>query len=78
MSRSVRIAWSELLPFPAEERAGDLAGGVRPLLDVDGQGEEVRPLPHAPGRRDGGQEDGVADAGLDGPVGELGEFPRLE
>ena len=28
-------------PLPAEERAGDLARGVGPLLDVDGEGEEV-------------------------------------
>ena len=27
--------------FPAEEAAGDLAGGVHALFDVDGQREEV-------------------------------------
>ena len=51
MSRQVRMAWSVALALPAEERAGDLAGGVHPLLDVDGQGEEVGPLPHATGTR---------------------------
>ena len=34
------------LALPAEERAGDLPGGVGPLLDVDGQREEVGALPH--------------------------------
>ena len=32
------------LALTPEERAGDLARGVGPLLDVDGEGEEVRPL----------------------------------
>ena len=63
ISRQVRMAWSEALALPAEERAGDLAGRVRPLLDVDGQGEEVGPLAHRPGGGGGGQQDGVADAG---------------
>ncbi len=34
------------LALPAEERAGDLPGGVGPLFDVDGQGEEVGSLPY--------------------------------
>ncbi len=66
------------LALTAEERAGDLARGVGPLLDVDGQREEVGPLPHRAGRRGGGQKDGVADAGQHGAVGELGELARLE
>ena len=28
-------------PFPSEERAGDAAGGVEPLLKFDGEGEEI-------------------------------------
>ena len=32
-------------PFPPEEGAGDLAHGVHPLLDIDGQREEVHGLP---------------------------------
>ena len=40
--------------FTPEERAGDLAGGVHPLLDVHGQGEEVGPLADA-SRRGGGR-----------------------
>ena len=47
----------------AEERAGDLAGGVHPLLDVDGEGEEVDPFPDAPGGGGRGQDHGVADTG---------------
>src|SRR5580704_15182208 len=66
------------LAFTTEERAGDFAGGVGPLLNVDGEGEEVRSLPHVPGRGGRGQQHGVADAGDHGPVGQLGEFPRLE
>ena len=66
------------LALPAEERAGDLARGVGPLLDVDGQGEEVGPLPYRAGRGGGGQQDGVPDAGQDGAVGQLGQFPGLE
>ncbi len=66
--------------FPAEERPGDLAGRVHPLLDVHGQGEEVGPLPHA-SRRGGGDEDhGVADAAQDGAVGLAGRAcpPRMK
>ena len=33
------------LALPAEERPGDLPGGVGPFLDVDGQREEVGALP---------------------------------
>jgi hypothetical protein len=66
------------LALPAEERAGDLAGGVGPLLDVDGEGEEVGPLPHGSGRGGRGQQDGVADAGEHGAVGQLGQLSGLE
>ena len=64
------------LALPAEERAGDLAGGVRPLLDVDGEGEEVGPLPDRAGRGGGGQQDGVADAGrATAPSASWASFP---
>ena len=42
-----RLGWS---PLPPEEPAGDLPGRVHPLLDVNGQREEVDPFP---GRRGG-------------------------
>ena len=64
--------------LPAEERAGDLARRVHPLLDVDGQGEEVGPLPHASRRGGGDEHHGVADAPDDGAVGLHGELARLE
>ena len=47
----------------AEERAGDLAGGVHPLLDVDGEREEVDALPDVLGGVGGDEHGGVADAG---------------
>ena len=59
-----------------EERAGDLARGVHPLLDVDGQGKEVHVAQVAHGR---GAEDHRV-AGLDDHRATrlLGEFARLE
>ena len=42
--RAVRVARSLALPLALEEAAGDLARGVHPLLDVDGQREEVGAL----------------------------------
>ncbi len=66
------------LALPAEERAGDLAGRVGPLLDVDGEREEVGALPDRPGGGGGGQQDGVADAGNDGAVGQVGQLAGLE
>ena len=48
--------------FTAEERAGDLARGVHPLLDVDRQREEVDALAGL-ATCDGGQQRGVTDAG---------------
>ena len=63
------------LALPAEERAGDLAGGVGPLLDVDGQGEEVGPLPDRAGGGGRGQQDGVADAGHTAPSASWASLP---
>ena len=42
-----------------EERTGDLAGGVRTLLDVDRQGEEVDAGTHVLGGVGGGEHDGA-------------------
>jgi hypothetical protein len=64
--------------LPAEERAGDLARGVRLLLDVHGQGEEVDPLPDAAVAVGGHEHLGGADAGHDGALGLLGELAGLE
>jgi hypothetical protein len=45
----------------AEERAGDLARGVHPLFDVDGEREEVGALADLAGSGGGDEHDGVAD-----------------
>ena len=66
------------LPFPLEEAARDLPGGVHPLLDVDRQREEVRVgagLLPADGR---GEDHRVARADDDCAVGLLGELAGLE
>jgi hypothetical protein len=62
----------------AEERAGDLARGVHPLLDVHGEREEVLPLAHLSCRGGGDEDDGVADTGQHGPVGLLCKLACLE
>ena len=63
--------------LPAEERAGDLAGRVHPLLDVDGEGEEVDSLPRL--RRDHRAEHGgVAHLDEHGAVRLGRETTRLE
>ena len=59
-----------------EERAGDLARGVHPLLDVDRQREEVDVTQVACGR--GGEHDGVARADDHGAGGLLGHPAGLE
>ena len=64
--------------LPAEERAGDLAGGVHPLFDVDGEGEEVGALAHLSSSRRGGEHDRVADPGDDGAVRLTGQLAGLE
>ena len=63
--------------FAAEERAGDLARGVRALLDVDGEREEVDALAGLR-RAHGGEHRGVADAHDDRAVGEFGEAAGFE
>ena len=62
----------------AEERAGDLAGGVRPLLDVDGQREEVDAGTDVVGGVGRGQHGGAADRGDDGALALRGQLAGLE
>ena len=64
--------------LPAEERAGDAPGGVHPLLDVDGEGEEVDALADALGGVGGDQDVGAADPGDDGALALVGELAGLE
>ncbi len=59
-----------------EERAGDLARGVHPLLDVDGERHEVD-VAHVPGGC-GAEDAGVAGGDEDGAGGLLGQATRLE
>src|SRR5207244_13445739 len=54
--------------FTTEERTRDLARGIRPLFDVDRQGEEVDALAHARGGVGGGEDHGVAELGDDGTL----------
>ena len=68
-----------LLPRAAlalEERAGDLAGRVHPLLDVHRERHEVDVADVARGR--GAQDAGVAGGDEDGAGGLLGQAARLE
>ena len=62
-----------------EERSGDLAGGVRALLDVDREREEVeavtRVLRHGGGREEHGV---LVEVRRDGALGLLGETTGLE
>ncbi len=63
----------------AEERAGDLAGGVHALLDVHGQREEVEVALGLLARRRGRQQHGlVVEVGDGGAGGKLGEAAGLE
>ena len=66
------------LALTAEERAGDLAGGVHPLFDVDGEGEEVDAFPDAPGGGGGDEHDGVAHATMTAPSASPAELAGLE
>ena len=72
------MAWSELLPSRRKNEPGILpAAYVRSSMSTV-RGKKSVPSRTDAGRGGRGQQDGVADAGHDGPVGELGEFPRLE
>ena len=59
-----------------EERAGDLAGRVGPLLDVDREREEIDPLAGL-GADAGGDHLGLSVGNDDGAVGELRELAGL-
>ena len=65
-------------PLPAEERAGDLARCVGPLLDVDGEGEEVDAGTDVVGGVGRRQHGGLTDRGDDGALALRGEPARLE
>ena len=63
----------------AEERAGDLARGVHPLLDVDRQREEVELVLGVLAGRGGRQQHGlVVEVGGDGAGGLPGQQAGLE
>ena len=59
--------------LPPKERAGDLARGIHPLFNVDGEREEVGPLAHTAGRGCGHQNRGIAHAGHNGTIGLSGQ-----
>jgi hypothetical protein len=66
-------------PLTAEERAGDLARGVRALLDVDRQREEVEALAGVLARARGGEKHGLfVEVGGDGSLSLLREAAGLE
>ena len=65
-------------PLPLEEAAGDLAGGVHALLDVDREREEVRAFARLRPALRRTEDDGLAAADDDCAVRLLGELPRLE
>ncbi len=64
--------------LPLEETAGDLPGGVHPLLDVDGQREEIGAFPAFETSLRGGQHHCIAGPNDDGAVGLLGQMSGLE
>ena len=62
----------------AVERTGDAADGVKLLLKVNGEGEEVDAVAGTGGSGGADEHAGVAVADHDGGVGELGELADLE
>ena len=65
--------------FTPEERTGDAARGVHPLLDVDGQRKEVEVVLRALAGSGRAQQHGfVVEVGDDGAGGLLGQPPGLE
>ena len=64
--------------FTLEEPAGDLAGGERLLLVVDGEREEVLARPGGFHPDGGAQNDGVAVAGEHGAVGLAGDLAGFQ
>jgi hypothetical protein len=73
--RAVRIGLLGRAPFALEEAARDLAGGVHPLFDVDGEREEVRALAGLHPSRRGGEHHRVARADDDAPSACLAILP---
>ncbi|GIW20188.1 MAG: hypothetical protein KatS3mg065_0484 [Chloroflexota bacterium] len=63
--------------FALDEAARDLAGGVHPLLEVDGEGEEVEPRPGVGAVRRP-EDDGIAVADGDRAAGEEGHLAGLD
>ena len=66
------------LALALEEAAGDLAGRVHLLLDVDGEREEVRAGAGLLRSHDGRQDDGVAAGDDHRAIGLLGHLPGRE
>src|SRR5579862_53290 len=64
--------------LPLEEAARDLPGGVHPLLDVNGQGEEIRAFTRLRAPLRGGEHHRVAAPDDNGAVRLLRELARLE
>ena len=65
-------------PLALEETAGDLPGGVHPLLDVDREREEIGALARLLPTLGGREDHGLAGPDDDGAVGLLGELSGLE
>ncbi len=64
--------------FALDEAAGNLARGIEPLFDVDGEGEEIDAFTREHARRSGGQNDGFAVAHDHGATSLLGDTPRFD
>ena len=64
--------------FTTEERTGDLAGGVGPLLHVDGEREEIDAITNALGGVGGDENGGAPNGGHHGALALLGQSARFE
>ena len=64
--------------FAPEEGARDLARGVHPLFEVDGEREEVHPGPRRSRHRGRAKDDGVAVTDPDGAAGEASDSSRFD
>ena len=60
--------------LPPEERAGNAANGIHPLLEVDGEWEEIDSLTHRLGGGGGDEDLYSAESGDDGAVSLSGEL----
>ena len=72
------MAWSLARPSRRKNEPGNLAGRVGPLLDVDGEREEVGTFAHRARCGRGGEHHGVANAAKHGAVGQLGKLAGLK